>query len=580
MLIRSLLVFVCCAFTHWAMADQSADKFWAKQNKEALRELERGDPLKQIKAVGRLGSDFAEQTAPVLVKYLAHADPSVRLAAAEEAWERVSDKAEAFASLNPALRVALEDDDAAISMNAAGALAAMGVAESELAPARRRVLTRGVRGYVGFLAARGLVGIDPAPALLPYLLEYYFDAVEAQAQGGSRDNMELGEKALAKLVASKDRELILPLRAALEITPPATPYLLRMLGEFTPPPDGFTDILLRLADNPYPETRETAWKLIGKQRDTVSLARWVPKAARLLADTKMRKVALWVMDDAAGLSAAGLPELAALANDASAEEADRVRAIEILVDGADRSNREGQAKVQAEARKHWEAVCAPILKSHAPDAYFEACQEDSSSILPDEAERARLLGDWLAANEHAEAKVVFLGRLESMWAKAMPAASVIHAQRKHADARVVQAAESALNRVEPAWRERGARSSAGAASVGGSKTATPGAKSGADGAALYAAIAKGDLAAVKRLVNAGNVHAPVRYPQMQGTPPIPIVIAVNYCGIPQAAGGLKAIVEYLLGLGANPDAITLDGSRLLDQAKYACPPEVMAALTR
>jgi len=76
------------------------------------------------------------------------------------------------------------------------------------------------------------------------------------------------------------------------------------------------------------------------------------------------------------------------------------------------------------------------------------------------------------------------------------------------------------------------------------------------------------------------VMQPVRYPQMQGTPPVPIVVAVNYCGIPQAAGGLEAIVKYLVGLGANADVTTHDGTRLLDQAKYACPPEVMAVLAR
>ncbi|MGB3047058.1 hypothetical protein, partial [Dokdonella sp.] len=109
--------------------------------------------------------------------------------------------------------------------------------------------------------------------------------------------------------------------------------------------------------------------------------------------------------------------------------------------------------------------------------------------------------------------------------------------------------------------------------------AQPGGR-GADGASVYAAIAKGDLAAVKKLVNAGNVHRPVHYPQMQGTPPAPVVIAVNYCGIPQAAAGLKAIIDYLIDLGANPDVMSTDGSPLLDHAKYACPPEIMAALAR
>ena len=127
----------------------------------------------------------------MLAKHLANADPVIRLAAAEEAWEQASRKPEAFASTQSALRVALDDGDAAVAMNAAGALAAMDVPETELAAARRRVLSGGVRGYVGFLAARGLVGIDPAPPLLPYLLDYYLDAVEAEARGGSDDNVEL-----------------------------------------------------------------------------------------------------------------------------------------------------------------------------------------------------------------------------------------------------------------------------------------------------------------------------------------------------------------------------------------------------
>jgi hypothetical protein len=583
MLVRSLFVFVLGFAAQTAVADDVADQFWAKQNKEALRDLERGAPLKQIEAVGRLGPDFAAQTAPVLAKHLANADPVIRLAAAEEAWEQASRKPEAFASTQSALRVALDDGDAAVAMNAAGALAAMDVPETELAAARRRVLSGGVRGYVGFLAARGLVGIDPAPPLLPYLLDYYLDAVEAEARGGSDDNVELGEKALAKLVATGDRGLIAPLQRALDVTPPATPYLLKLLAGFEPKPEGWTDTLLRYADNGYPETRERAWDLLGEQRDAASLARWAPKAAVLLADREMRGIALSALSDAAGRSPSGLPELAALANDGAADAAHRVRAIEILADAADTSDRDGLKTVQAQARKHWEAVCSPILKTHDVDDYFKACRNDSSYIVADDAERARLIAAWLASNTYVDAKVVFLGSLESMWAGAAPAAPAVRAERGHADARVVQAAEAALTRIEPAWRERDARGATATAPAPAANAANavekPNGK-GADGASLYAAIAKGDVAAVKKLVNAGNVHSPVRYPQMQGTPPVPIVVAVNYCGIPQAAGGLKAIVEYLVGLGANADVTTHDGTRLLDQAKYTCPPEVMAVLAR
>ncbi len=584
MLVRSLFVFVLLAAAHPATADDFAAKFIAKQNQDALRDLERGTPAKQVEAAGRLGPDFAAQTAPLLAKHLADADPVVRLAAAEKLWEQASRKPEAFVSTQPALRSALADADAAVAMNAAGALATMEVPESELAAARRRVLANGVRGYVGFLAARGLVGIDPAPPLLPYLVDYYLDAVEAEERGGSDDNVELGEKALAKLVATQDRGLIAPLSRSLDVTPPAMPYLLKLLAQFDPKPEGWTDTLLRYTDNAYPDTRERAWDLLGDQRDAASLERWAPKAARLLADRDMRRVALSALSDAAGRSAHGLPELAALANDAAADAEDRVRAIEILADAADTSDRDGLASVHAVARKHWEQVCTPILKTHDVDEAFKACRNDSSYIVADDGERARLIAAWLASNTYVEAKVVFLGSLESMWARAAPAAGSVRAERHHADPRVVQAAEAALTRIEPAWRERDARGvAAPAASVAPAVAAAAVERSagkGADGASLYAAVAKGDVAAVKKLVNAGNVQLPVRYPQMQGTPPVPIVVAVNYCGIPPAAAGLKAIIEYLRGLGADPDVTTHDGTPLLDQAKYSCPPEIMDVLSR
>ncbi|HWT16910.1 MAG TPA: hypothetical protein VN581_14120, partial [Patescibacteria group bacterium] len=365
---------------------------------------------------------------------------------------------------------------------------------------------------------------------------------------------------------------------------PATPFLLKLLAGFDPRPDAWTDTLLRYTDHSYPETRERAWDLIGDQRDAASLERWAPKAARLLSDRSMRSVALAALSDAAGRSTHGLPELAALVDDPSADAEHRVRAIGILADAADTSDRDGLAAVQRVARTHWERVCTPILETHAVDEAFKACRNDSSDIVADDAERARLIASWLAANAEVEAKIVFLGSLESMWSKATPAAASVRVERRHADARVVQAAEAALDRIEPAWRERDARGATAAApttsTVAASTAVEKSVGQGADGASLYAAIAKGDVASVKKLVNAGNVHLPVRYPQMQGTPPSPIVVAVNYCGIPQAAAGLAAIIDYLVGLGANPDVTNHDGTPLLDQAKYTCPPEIMAVLAR
>ena len=101
---------------------------------------------------------------------------------------------------------------------------------------------------------------------------------------------------------------------------------------------------------------------------------------------------------------------------------------------------------------------------------------------------------------------------------------------------------------------------------------------GADGAALYGAIRVGDVAKVKALVTRANIAVPVRFPGMQ-TPPLPLVIAVNYCGIPTVTPDqLAQIVGHMVSLGANPEVKDAQGDNLFDRAKHACPPEVMKAL--
>ena len=63
------------------------------------------------------------------------------------------------------------------------------------------------------------------------------------------------------------------------------------------------------------------------------------------------------------------------------------------------------------------------------------------------------------------------------------------------------------------------------------------------------------------------------------TPPLPLVIAVNYCGIPTVTPDqLAQIVGHMVSLGANPEMKDAQGDNLFDRAKHACPPEVMKAL--
>ncbi|MBK7044675.1 MAG: hypothetical protein IPH50_14020 [Rhodanobacteraceae bacterium] len=90
MLVRSLLASCLSLCAHHVDAGDFAEKFLAKQNKSALRDLERGAPAAQIDAATQLGPDFAAQTAPVLAKHLTNSDAVVRRLAAEALWQQAT----------------------------------------------------------------------------------------------------------------------------------------------------------------------------------------------------------------------------------------------------------------------------------------------------------------------------------------------------------------------------------------------------------------------------------------------------------------------------------------------------------
>ena len=196
----------------------------------------------------------------------------------------------------------------------------------------------------------------------------------------------------------------------------------------------------------------------------------------------------------------------------------------------------------------------------------------------DDKERARHLASWLAANPDPAVKVEYLGRLEGLWSAAFDATDTVRAELANGDPRVKLAAEKALDRIRPAWRESGARQAKQAASPAPKAPPPRHSGPGADGAALYAAIRVGDVAKVKSLVTSANVLQPVRFPQMRNRPRR-WSIAVNYCGIPTVTPAqLAEIVAHMVALGANPEMKDARGDNLFDRAKYACPPEVMKAL--
>lgn len=553
-------------------------RFIAEQREEALRKLADGKPLEQVKAAVSLGADEGARTAPVLARHLADPDTAVRLAAANALWDLAGRKAEPFAAAKPALVAALEDADPGVAMHAAGALATMKVPAEELAPARRRVLRDGGgTPYVRFLAGRGLIGLDPPLPLLPAMLPYLEQVSAAAKRGGSRNNLELATKAFERLADTKDRALLAPLQAEIRRGSPGTAVLMRTVHRFTPRPDDWTDQLLVLAGSQDRDVVSLAWDLLGYQDDPASLEKWAPRAAVLLGVADRRDVALSALWRPAGKTAHGLKELAALAQDASAPESQRTRALEILGKATEARDSRNPPEVTRAAFALWMPLCDPVMRTAKPGEAFDRCVRPVSFAYPDRKEEARQVAVWLAANPNSESRVKLLERLEGMWSDAVDTEPTVRAELAHADPRVKAAAEKTLDRIRPAWREAGARQERAASAPAPAK-AVPGAP-GADGAALYGAISKGDVAAVKKLVTRANVAQPVKFPQMQGTPPAPLAIAVNYCGIPQVpVAKLAEIVTYLVSIGANPDSKDNLGENLLDRAKHACPPEVMKAL--
>ncbi|HRE13654.1 MAG TPA: hypothetical protein PLD37_05595, partial [Usitatibacteraceae bacterium] len=187
-----LLVALLLATALPARAD-FASRFLAEQRERQLRQLEEGKPLERVKAAESLGAAEAPRTIPVLSKALADTDGAVRLAAANALWDLAQKNADAFQPAKPALLAALADADAGVAMHAAGALATLKVPAADLAPARKRVLAEGGgTPYVRFLAARGLIGIEPAPGLLAAMLPYLDQAaLAARRSSAGRHNLQL-----------------------------------------------------------------------------------------------------------------------------------------------------------------------------------------------------------------------------------------------------------------------------------------------------------------------------------------------------------------------------------------------------
>ena len=573
---------IACGFTNLAGA-ASADDATVRASAGIL--MSRGMDVKdRVSAAESLARYYPRAAVPILVEALNEPSERVRRAAARGLWtvaqnENAEDAAAARAAI-PALRVALGDTSVAVSVYAANALEQLGESPASVADARRKALrTPGPYAYERFLAARGLIGVDPAPLLTPYVLDFLFEEatrVESANSSGARDNVRIADAALTRLVGTGDRGVLAMLERELNPPRPGTSIVLRAMAVAKPPPANFAHTLVVLSDAPNADTVAAAYDLMPRLSSPADLIEWVPAAAGALQDPRRQLNAARALKSVAGKTALGMPELARVAVSAAPEDV-RVVALGALGDASDATRERSSAVLAAAKPAALQAFRSVLAREHAGPAFDEAARALRFTER-DFGMTAAMYLEALKQNPDPAAQVKLLDYVAQAHSAGGPLADELRPYARSDDPKVRQAAIGALDSVKPSWREAGERAAAvTAGSLPKPAAPQPGAK-GADMMKFYGALREGDRAAIARLVNAGNVNVPLVLPNGAAAAMTPLYGALQHCGLPQVTPKkVAAAVTQLVALGADPEQ-RINGSTMLDYAKAACPPDVQQAL--
>ena len=465
-------------------------------------------------------------------------------------------------------------------MYAANALEQLGEPPASLAEARRKALrTPGPYSYERFLAARGLIGLDPPPVLTTFVLEWLYDEhvrANSNDSSGARDNIVIANATLVRLVRTGDRGVLAVLERAVSSNRPGTGDVLRAMAVATPPPENFARLLVTESDAPGADAVEVAFELMPKLGDPADLNVWVPTAARALSDPRRQAYAARALKDVAGKTALGMPELAQLGTSGAPPE---VRAVALSALGnASDGTRDLPPSILAASKPAALQAFRTVLARERPGPPFEEASRALRYTERDFAKSAAMYLEALKQNPDPAAQAALLDYIGQAHSAAGPLADELRPWTNASDPKVRQAAIGALDAIKPSWREAGERVAAVAAGALPKPAAPqPGAK-GADLMKLYGALRAGDRAAIARLVNAGNVNVPLVMPDGRSTDFTPMGGVLQHCGLPQVAPArVAAAVAQLVSLGADPEQ-RMHGQTMLDYAKAACPPEVQQAL--
>ncbi len=221
----------------------------------------RSSEQERLDALQLLEVRTSSEAGAIVLGQVLSSDDSVRVrkAAASALWGH-----EHALLAEAALRHALQDDPE-VSVRAAGALHAAGVASGEVADGFRRGLDSRNRG-TAFSAARGLAGVDPPESLLPAMLAY----LDWQLEQGDVQGAFTAQEALEKLVDhGLDDAAYRALAVYVESGGPGAPYALASLAELSDRPVGHVQWLEQLAErSPSSEVRAVAIRQLGFSEPT------------------------------------------------------------------------------------------------------------------------------------------------------------------------------------------------------------------------------------------------------------------------------------------------------------------------
>jgi len=430
------------------------------------------DPKERAHAAHWLGGRKNPEAVAALAKaLLSDSDPSVRQAAASGLWDTGKDAIAA----KPELQKALGDDVAAVVARAAGALAVMGVPDKELAPAWRRALEGSRDDATAFIAARGLIGIDPPEKLAPPILNYLEKNAESAARPSrgrsnidERDSAEHAQKALAELLNENAAPLLPVLDRAIADSPESARYILGALASVKKMPPGAVDLAIKYMQSKDEETRQAAVKLAGKITSEREAARWIPEGIRLLGDREegVRNEAIWALKGVKGLAWESAPELARIVTN-DPEAGIRARAAEAIEEIGNVANPIPKASKVSVANAT-KAVLVTAMKGKDHDLAVNAVAAYNVLYL-DTTDVVATLADVAVSGGDVGARQKALQCLRNRQGQAKSALDAIRPMTKSSDSLIADDAKTAVE-----WIERGGAGSPAMIKGGVAEAATSG----------------------------------------------------------------------------------------------------------